>query len=167
MKSQQQAGGQSNDTLSLCTKLDWCLPNVLQGDRMIKEVANLYINGDKKKGLKKHKAPVLCERPPTGGNSSKNWTTLNDVENTSEVMNVENAGDQPVQKKSKMDSKVDECVGDEPVQKKPRTDSKVVVKFQPGKSKLVKKQTEAKIMAESEKYFVDQMVVLEEKRINQ
>ncbi|CAB3997079.1 Hypothetical predicted protein [Paramuricea clavata] len=71
MKSQLQPGGQSNDTLSVRTKLDWCLPNVLQGDRMIKEVANLYINRDKKKGLKKHKAPVLCERPPTGSNTSK------------------------------------------------------------------------------------------------
>ncbi|CAB4040841.1 Hypothetical predicted protein, partial [Paramuricea clavata] len=36
-KSQQQPPGQSNDTLSLRTKLDWCLPNVLQEDRMIKE----------------------------------------------------------------------------------------------------------------------------------
>ena len=57
---------------------------------------------------------------------------------------------------------------DEPHPKKAKAGgSKVVVKFQPGKSKLLKKQTEAKIMADSEKYFVDQMVVLEEKRMNQ
>ena len=57
---------------------------------------------------------------------------------------------------------------DEPHPKKAKAgDFKVVVKFQPGKSELLKKQTEAKIMADSEKYFVDQMVVLEEKRMNQ
>ena len=61
------------------------------------------------------------------------WSTL-DVENTSEVVNAEIVGDEPVQKKPKTNSKVVESVGDEPVQKKPRSDSKVVVKFQPRKS---------------------------------
>lgn len=69
MKSQQQPGGQSNNTLSLRTKLDWCLPNVLQGERMIKEVASLYIKGNEKKGLKKHRMPVLCDRPAIGNTS--------------------------------------------------------------------------------------------------
>ncbi len=69
MKSQQQPGGQSNETLSLRTKLDWCLPNVLQGERIVEEVASLYVNGDKKKGLKKHRIPVLCDRPAVGDTS--------------------------------------------------------------------------------------------------
>lgn len=43
----------------------------------------------------------------------------------------------------------------------------MVVRFQPAKQKLVKKQTDAKMIEESEKYFVDQGAVLEEKRMNQ
>ena len=53
---------------------------------------------------------------------------------------------------------------DEPERKVPKMDSKVVVKFQPGRWKLLEKQTEAKVMAESEKYFVNQIVMLEEKK---
>eukprot|EP00794_Sanderia_malayensis_P013290 gene13289-biopygen10600 len=59
MKSQQHSGGQSNDTVSLRTKLDWSLPNVMQADKMVKEVAAIYIKGDSSKGLKMHRLPVI------------------------------------------------------------------------------------------------------------
>ena len=64
MKSQQQDGGQNNKNLSLRTKLDWSLPNILQSERMIKEVAHLYLHGDKNKGLKKHSIPVIGDKNP-------------------------------------------------------------------------------------------------------
>lgn len=64
MKSQQQLGGQNNENLSLRAKLDWSLPNILQSERMIKEVANLYVHGDTGKGLKRHTIPVICDKNP-------------------------------------------------------------------------------------------------------
>ena len=51
MKCHQKSGPQSNKRLSLRTKLDWCLPNVLNADRMVAEVSALYLNGDKKNSL--------------------------------------------------------------------------------------------------------------------
>ena len=47
MKCHQKSRPQSNKTLSLRTKLDWCLPNALNADRMVTEVSALYLNGDK------------------------------------------------------------------------------------------------------------------------
>ena len=61
VKSQQQAGGQTNENLSLRAKLDWSLPNILQSETMVKEVSELYIQGCKDKGLKKHVVPVLAD----------------------------------------------------------------------------------------------------------
>ncbi len=43
---------------SITTIVDWCLPVVLQCERPIKEITKLYIEGDEKKGLKKHLIPV-------------------------------------------------------------------------------------------------------------
>eukprot|EP00794_Sanderia_malayensis_P008335 gene8335-biopygen6173 len=59
MESQKKFGGQTNDTLSLRTKLYWCLPNVLQADRMVKEVSRMYLQGD---GLRKHRNLIICNK---------------------------------------------------------------------------------------------------------
>ena len=64
VKSQQQPGGQSNQNLSLRAKLDWCLPNILQSDTMVKEVSKLYIQGCKDMGLKKHALPIIGDGSP-------------------------------------------------------------------------------------------------------
>ena len=62
MKCHKKAGGQNNKTLSLRTKLDWSLPGPLQADRMVKEVASLYIDGNKTKGLKPHLLPIIGDK---------------------------------------------------------------------------------------------------------
>jgi hypothetical protein len=58
MNMQEQDGDQKFETLALRSILDWCLPAVLQCEQPIKEIAKLYIEGDEKKGLKKHLIPV-------------------------------------------------------------------------------------------------------------
>lgn len=58
--SQQHCGGQSNDTLTLRSKLDWNLPdNVSQCTNTIIAASELYIKGKLDQGLKPHKAPVF------------------------------------------------------------------------------------------------------------
>ena len=46
MRAQQQSGGQSNETLSRRTKLNWCLPSLEKCDDIIHESVNLYLRGD-------------------------------------------------------------------------------------------------------------------------
>ena len=38
------------------------MPPVLQGTRAIKEIAQIYLNGDKDNGLPKHVSPILGQR---------------------------------------------------------------------------------------------------------
>lgn len=57
MRSQQQDGGQSNETLSVRTKLSWCLPSLENCADIIKNAAELYNEGEKgNKKLKPHRA---------------------------------------------------------------------------------------------------------------
>lgn len=58
MRSQEKDGGQSHTVLSDRTKVSWCLPDLSQGDQILDGVAQLYINGDKSKGLRRHAVPV-------------------------------------------------------------------------------------------------------------
>ena len=51
------------------TKIDWCFPNVIQMDSAVKEIAKVYIQGDKKRKLKSHKCPVLGDRAASYTNS--------------------------------------------------------------------------------------------------
>lgn len=62
MNMQEQDGGQNLETLGLRSIIDWCLPAVLQCERRIKEIAKIFIEGDRKKGLKKHQIPVYQNR---------------------------------------------------------------------------------------------------------
>ena len=61
VKSQQQAGGQTSENLSLRAKLDWSLSNILHSETMVNEVSELYIQGCKDKRLKKHVVSVLAD----------------------------------------------------------------------------------------------------------
>jgi len=44
------------------TKLDWSLPSILQSTRAVKEIANLYLNGDESSDLPRHAVPILGDR---------------------------------------------------------------------------------------------------------
>ena len=57
MRSQQQNGGQSNDTLVVRTKLSWSLPPVKQSDDILKEAIKIYFNGDLK--VKSHRGNIF------------------------------------------------------------------------------------------------------------
>ncbi|CAB4031484.1 Hypothetical predicted protein, partial [Paramuricea clavata] len=57
MASQSLQGGQSNEVLTLRTKIDWCFPPVIQLDTAITEIAKIYIDGDKQLKLKSHMCP--------------------------------------------------------------------------------------------------------------
>ena len=61
-EKQVMEGKQSLDVLALRSKIDWCLPPVLQCDVALTEMAHLYIEGDKKCGLKKHYVPVYRDK---------------------------------------------------------------------------------------------------------
>ena len=41
------------------TKLDCSLPSILQSTRAVKEIAELYLNGDESSNLPKHAIPTL------------------------------------------------------------------------------------------------------------
>ena len=43
-------------------KLDWCMPPILQGTRACKEIAKLYLEGDKDASVRKHALPILGDR---------------------------------------------------------------------------------------------------------
>ena len=46
MRSQQQSGGQSNETLARRTKVNWCLSSLMQCEGLIKEAVTVYHSGD-------------------------------------------------------------------------------------------------------------------------
>ena len=46
MRYQQQAGGQSNDTLVRRTKVTWCLPSLQHCEDIIKQAVGIYLQGD-------------------------------------------------------------------------------------------------------------------------
>ena len=44
------------------TKIDWCLPPCQNADCAVKEIANIYLEGDKDHKLSRHTAPILGDR---------------------------------------------------------------------------------------------------------
>ena len=58
MDAQEKDGGQSQEVLTMPTKLDWCLPSIIQCEKALSGMAKLYIEGDKSLGLKKHFIPI-------------------------------------------------------------------------------------------------------------
>jgi hypothetical protein len=66
MDTQEKDGGQSQDVLTMRTKVDWCLPPLVRCEKALSAMADLYINGDKSLGLKRHFIPIYKD----GGNRS-------------------------------------------------------------------------------------------------
>ena len=58
MRSQQQGGGQHNDTLVTRAKLSWCLPSLRNCEQIIREGIKIYHDGDGDK-IKKHRRYVF------------------------------------------------------------------------------------------------------------
>lgn len=58
VENQEMDGGQSIEVLAARSKVDWCLPAMIQCKSTLGEMVKLYINGSKKYGLKKHHVPV-------------------------------------------------------------------------------------------------------------
>ena len=84
MNSQQFPGGQSNDTLVQRTNIDWCFPMPLNCEETIKEVAQLYLDGDKETGLAPHRVPVfLDERGRAVNRYARGSKVLNRLASTS------------------------------------------------------------------------------------
>ena len=61
MGSQTMPGGQDNETLELRTNLDWCFPKSTHCEETLKEIAHLYINGNKEFDLKPHQIPIFLD----------------------------------------------------------------------------------------------------------
>ena len=61
MNTQSKAGDQLNDTLTQRTNVDWCFPMPLQCVETIREVASLYLDGNKEIGLPRHQIPVFVD----------------------------------------------------------------------------------------------------------
>ena len=66
MATQEKDGGQSQNVLTKRTKVDWCLPSLIQCKKTLSAMADLYINRDKSLGLKRHFVPIYKD----GGNQS-------------------------------------------------------------------------------------------------
>jgi hypothetical protein len=49
-------------SFSFRTKLDWSMPPIMQCGRAVKEIAEMFINGDKELFLPKHAIPILGDR---------------------------------------------------------------------------------------------------------
>ena len=62
METQEMDGGQNHKVLVLRSKVDWSLPTVLQCESALDGIADLYINGDKERGLKRHYLPVYKDQ---------------------------------------------------------------------------------------------------------
>ena len=60
--NQEMGGVQSTQVLMKCAKVDCCFPSVLQCDSAHRAMANMYINGDKERGLSRHHIPVFKDR---------------------------------------------------------------------------------------------------------
>jgi hypothetical protein len=65
VEKQEMDGGQSLEVLSCRAKVDWCFPPILQCERVLTEIAKIYINGDKTLGIKRHHIPVFKAKSST------------------------------------------------------------------------------------------------------
>lgn len=58
VEKQEMDGGQHIDILGARSKVDWCLPPVIQCEGALREMAKLYIDGCRESGLPRHYVPV-------------------------------------------------------------------------------------------------------------
>lgn len=71
METQEKDGGQSQEVLTMRTKVDWCLPPLIQCEKSLSSIAELYIKGDKSLGLKRHFIPIYKEKNQSSREMSK------------------------------------------------------------------------------------------------
>jgi hypothetical protein len=62
IEKQEMDGGQSHKVLVNRSKVDWSLPPVIQCEPALTKMAQLYIDGDKARGLKRHHVPVYKDK---------------------------------------------------------------------------------------------------------
>ena len=61
MKTQKMEGGQLNDMLVERTNVNLCFPMPVQCEETVKDVATLYLDGDKDAGLSRHQMSVFLD----------------------------------------------------------------------------------------------------------
>ena len=66
MKTQKKEGGQLNDTLVERTNVDWCFLVPVQSEETVKDVATLYLDGDKDARLPRHRMPAFLDERGRG-----------------------------------------------------------------------------------------------------
>ena len=81
VEMQEKDGGQSQEVLSMRAKVDWCFPPVIQCESALAEMANMYLNGDKERGLKRHHLPIYKDIRSMRGNSSQYSTVVSRIVN--------------------------------------------------------------------------------------
>ena len=54
-------GGQGNNVLVQRAIVDWCISNPISCPNTMAEIAYLYTEGDKKRGLARHRLPLYCD----------------------------------------------------------------------------------------------------------
>ncbi len=62
VENQEMNGRQSFDVLAKRAKVDWCFPNAIICEKALKEMAQIYIEGDKTMNLKRHYVPIHCDK---------------------------------------------------------------------------------------------------------
>ena len=70
MRNQQQPGGQGNNTLTMRSKLSWCLPSLRLCDEIIRESIKIYQEGDGG-DIKRHRKNIFASNRNTDYNVSK------------------------------------------------------------------------------------------------
>ena len=78
MKSQSMPGGQHNDTLVGRTCIDWCFPHAPRCHETMKEIAKLYLEGNREFGLKAHRPPIFID---SRGRARDKWGSSSKVLN--------------------------------------------------------------------------------------
>jgi hypothetical protein len=62
VEKQEMDGEQGHEVLVNRSKVDWSLPPVIQCEPALTEMAQLYIDGDKARGLKRHHMPIYKDK---------------------------------------------------------------------------------------------------------
>ena len=57
----KMSGGQGNSVLVQRAIVDWCIPNPISCSNTMAEIAYLYTEGDKKRGLARHRLPLYSD----------------------------------------------------------------------------------------------------------
>ena len=61
ISAHKKDGGQSNNILMQRAIVDWSLPNPISCPKTMEEIAQLYTNGDKKRRIARHQAPLFSD----------------------------------------------------------------------------------------------------------